>query len=136
MKLFTFICALLVVIPARQIYASPCDSNNYDKAEYYAEKAGHEIVRKYGGGNDIRVVLSSCSYNSFSDLFKLNIQVYWNGIFFTDTHYNIDGELKMQSDGSNTEFAETYANDSVEDLKTFRVIVGGIILLGTLSHQN
>jgi len=114
-------------------FARSCDSNGQDKAEYFAEIAGNEIVDKFGGGQDIRVKVTSCDYNSYSELFKVEIEVYWSGAIFRSNKYNIDGMLKMKSDGTDTDFSQTYANERVKNLRFFRNLVGGAIVLGALA---
>ena len=111
MKMFRFLAITVVFFSvASQAYARSCDRDEYDKAEYFAEIAGKKMVKKYGGGRDIRVNMRSCNYNSYSGIYKTKIEVYWNGAIFRSNNYNIDGELQMKSDGSQAEFSETYAN--------------------------
>jgi hypothetical protein len=113
-------------------HARSCDRDEYDKAEYFAEIAGKKVVDKYGGGRDVRVRMNSCNYNSYSGIYKTKIEIYWNGAIFRSNKYNIDGELQMKSDGSRTEFSETYANDNVKDIRFMGYVAGGIIVLGAI----
>lgn len=118
------------------IHAGSCDSDEYDKGEYFAEKAGIKMVDKYGGGRNIRVIMRSCKYNSYSGKFKIKIEIYWDGSMFSDNRYNIDGELKLNSDGDNVEFSETYANDNVKDIRFWGYVVGGAVVLGAIATEN
>lgn len=124
---------LLVVFPLTAI-ARECDRDEYDKAEYLSERAGAMLVEKLGGGKDKRVSVSSCEYNSYSGIFKTRIDVYWNGIFFSDNHYNIAGELKMNSNGSGVEFSRNYANEAVESLEMWGLLAG-VVVLGVVASQ-
>lgn len=117
-------------------YARSCEKDEYDRVEYFAEIAGKKLVDKYGGGRDVRVSMNSCNYNSYSGIYKTKIEVYWNGAVFRSNNYNIDGELQMKSDGSETEFSETYANESVKDIRFIGFIAGGIIVLGAIAAEN
>ncbi len=116
-------------------YARSCNGSEYDKAEYFSEKAGKKMVEKYGGGQNIRVNMTSCSYNSYSGKFKTKIEIYWDGSVFSSNNYNIDGELTMTSEGTKAEFSETYANSNVEDIRFWGYVIGGAIVLGTLSNS-
>ena len=126
----------MIVTLSSQAYARSCDREEYDKAEYFAEKAGRKMVDKYGGGSDIRVNMSSCSYNSYSGIFKTKIEVYWSGVMFSSNKYNIDGELKMKSDGRQAEFSETYANSNVEDIRFWGYVAGGAVILGAIAAES
>lgn len=114
------------------LWAKPCTSDDYDKAEYYSEKAAAKIVEQYGGGQDVRMELRSCSYNKYSKTYKTIINVYWNGAVFSFNHYNVDGELKFKSDGTLISFAKSYENDAVKDLK---YLVGGLIVFAAISSD-
>jgi len=118
------------------VHARSCTNSEYDKAEYLAEKAGKKIVDGYGGGQDIRVRLTDCNYNGYSEKFKLDIEVYWNGSLFRSNDYNVDGELSFNSDGSDSKFSRTYANPNVRDLAFLGNIAAGAILLGALGDAS
>ncbi len=109
-----------------------CEGIKRDKAEYLSSKTGEKLVEKFGGGSNIRVRMTSCEYNSYSDIFKTQVQIYWDGSLFSSNHYNIDGEVKMNADGSDVEFSQTYASDSVKSLSFWRGAIGGAILLGVI----
>ncbi|MDD2869407.1 hypothetical protein [Neomegalonema sp.] len=110
--------------------AGPCSSYQYDKAESFAESSGKEIIRKYGGGKNNRIVMRGCDYNSYTDRFRIDMEVYWDGSFFGDK-YNVDGELRVDSDGRNGEFSMTYQNSAAEDLSFFF----GVLKFGVMLAQ-
>lgn len=126
------VASITTVMP-KQAQGRACTINEQDKAEYYAEQAGMEIIEKYGGGQDERIEMISCSFNTYSQEFKLDIEVYWNGLMFRVNKYNIDGLLKLDYDGSNASFSRTYANQNVQDLE---VIIGTVIVLDTIGQAS
>lgn len=117
-------------------YARECSVSERDKAEYFAEKAGNEIISKYGGGQDKRTNVSSCSYNSYSKIFSLDISVYWNGSMIRENHYNVDGVLKLNANGTPVNFSQTYANENVEDLSLFYSFIEFAVMAEELSAEN
>lgn len=117
----------------KQAHAGTCTASEQDKAEYLAEKAGREIIEEYGGGQDERVKLTSCSFNSYTQTFKLNIEVYWSGLIFSFNKYNVDGYLELDYDGSDARFSRTYANENVKNLE---LLVGTVILLDILTDES
>ncbi len=131
-----FLTAILIFVSLpMQSYARPCNTYERDKAEYFAEKAGKKIISEYGGGQDERVNITSCEYNSYSKIFKLKMEVYWNGSIFRENKYNVDGVLKLKSDGTDVDFSQTYANQNVKDLSFFKTIAIGTLALGALSAE-
>ncbi len=104
-------------------YGGECSTRERDKAEYFAEKAGEKIISKYSGGQDKRTKVTSCEYNSYSEVFKLNIEVYWNGLFNRDNNYNVDGVLKLKKDGTPINFSQTYANQNAKDWGFFIKVI-------------
>lgn len=119
-----------------QGYAGSCDAYSRDKAEYFAEKAGKKMISEYGGGQDKRVKMTRCEYNAYSETYKLKIEVYWNGSIFRDNNYNVDGVLKLNSDGTDAKFSQTYANQNVKDLVFYRNFAIGTVVLGALIAES
>lgn len=117
-------------------HARSCSSDEYDKADYFSGKAGLEIIDGYGGGKNKRVILKSCEYNSYSQLFKLRIEVYWDGLYFGSNDYNIDGELTLSSSGSQVSFSKSYANKNVDNLVFGAGVAGGAVVLGILMSES
>ena len=113
-----------------------CNQSEWDKAEYYTEIAANKIIDKLGGGQDIYTNINSCRYNSFSKKYKINTEVHWSGVLFKNNKYNIDGELAMNADGSETSFSETFANKKVKDLRFWDTLAKGAYYLGTLDQKN
>ncbi len=136
--LVLIVCFSICILPCVS-FASSCSGSDYDKAEYYAIKAGETVVSKFGGGHNIRVHMESCSYNSYSRNFNVNISIYWDGVVFHSNKYHMNGDVSMDSNGNGAEFKEAYANDQVEELRSFRKwaggIIGGVIVLGALSNS-
>lgn len=100
---------LLFFIFTTDTLARSCNSDEKDKGEYFSEKAGMRIISKYGGGQNKRVKVSDCEFNSYSNEFKIKIEIYWNGAIFSDSSYNVDGILKLRLDGSQVNFVQTLA---------------------------
>jgi len=80
--------------------------------------------------------MTSCKYNTFSERFNAEIEIYWNGIVFSDNKYNIDGELKMNSEGGEADFTKTYENKGVKDLKFWAILGGSVLVLGALASES
>ena len=134
MKIFIHI--ILLITFASQANARKCDNDEWDKAEYFSEKAGEQMVAKYGGGRDIRVNMNSCQYNSYSEIFKTTVGIYWNGSVVRSNNYNIDGQFQMKSDGSQVKFSETYANEAVKDIRFWGYVAGGVVVLSAIANEN
>lgn len=130
-----WLISLFFILFSSSALSRPCNQYEYDKAEHLLGKAGEDLVRKFDGGRDIRVNILSCEFNSYSDVFKTKISVYWNGKYISGNHYNIDGEVKMNSDGSGVEFSETYANDAVKSLNFWRAAFAGAVILSIASEN-
>jgi len=136
MKKF-LVLILLSVSLSSFLYASSCDSYKHDKAESFAEHAGQEMVNQIGGGQNIVVDLEECEYNSYSNQFRLKIDLKFDGAIFSSDHYEVDGILKTNSDGSGASFSQTWANQQFKNLKFWtNVARAGIIVLNNLSQQN
>ncbi len=127
-----FILLSLTILQS-SLWGRSCSSNEYDKAEYFSEKATKKIVSKYGGGQDIRSELRSCSYNSYSQEFKTKINIDWNGRLISSNHYNVDGILKFKSDGTLIDFSKTYENEAVKDLN---FLMGVIVFTALVSESS
>lgn len=130
------LAAAPVVFYSSAVDARSCSSEEYDKADYFAEKVGKKIIESYGGGNNERVTLKSCEFNSYSAKFKIRVEVYWSGSMFSSNKYNVDGEITMNEDGSGADFSKTYSSDSVDDLTFTRGLLGGALVLGALAAEN
>lgn len=130
-----FMILRLLLLIGSITYARECNGYERDKAEYHAEKAGEEMVSDFGGGRNIRVDLSSCSYNSYSKIFKLNVQIHWDGALWESNHYEIDGILKLDSNGNKLSFAKTYANDNVKDLDFYKNMARGALIFAALANN-
>ena len=135
MKKIAIVTVLAYIMSPYSLYAArSCDKYEYDKAEYFSEKAGRKIVGEFGGGN-IRVEMKSCEYNSYSELFNTTIEIYWDGAVFSSHKYEIDGELQMNSEGGSSKFTKTYANDRLKKLKFWTIVAGSALILGALASE-
>jgi len=124
----------MLLLTSSSTLARECNSYERDKAEAFAEQAAKELVDKFGGGQDIRVEVTSCNYNTYSKKFKIGVNIYWNGAIFRSHHYELDGILTVNEDGTQAEFARTWANQRLKDLETLKKwVVGGIIVIGVLN---
>lgn len=126
---------LFVVFPTVS-FASPCSSSQRDKAYYYAEIAGGKIVDGYGGGNNVNTRLVECDYNTYSNEFRLRVDITWNGAIDQSNFYNSEGTLKLNSSGQNTNYSETYANSLLQDWKSTMAFWGTVFELGALAAEN
>jgi len=124
---------LLLSSPAM---SSSCEDTKRDKAEFLSSKVGEAVVDKFGGGQNIRVQMTSCEFNSYSDTLKTQIEVRWNGTIFSSNNYGIDGEVRMKSDGSGVEFSQSYASDSVKSLGFWQNMGIGALVIGTIALSN
>ena len=137
-KLFKIIVFLFSIVSF--LSASPCDNYQKDKAADFAEHFGENFVKGTGGGQDIRVNIEQCDYNTYSTQFRLKIDIKWDGYLFSSHHYEVDGILKLNDDGSSGSFAKTWVNQRFDDWQFYRKLVGGtivgIIILNKMSEQN
>ncbi|EDN69673.1 secreted protein [Beggiatoa sp. PS] len=133
MKKF-LLCWLIAGLPVIS-FAQPCTDSQNDSAKYLAKEAGNKIVEQFSGGQNIRVEVSQCDYNTYSKTVTLNMKVSWNGKFFSSNHYDISGILEVKSDGA-SDFSQTNASSGVQKLEFFQNFLDGTLSLGTLFVTN
>ena len=117
-------------------YARECNNYERDKAEYFAEQAGKQIVDEIGGAVDLYTEVMSCKYNTYSGLYKLKINVHFNGQFIRSNHYEVDGILKLKSDGTKVSFSQTWANQNFKSLVFWEKVAIGTIVLADISSKS
>jgi len=133
-KMKMVLAGLLAALAAGPSFGSSCSSYQSDKAQAISERAARKIVDdSYSGGQDITVTMKSCEYNSYSEKFKTELDIYWNGAFMRSNRYNIEGVLTFDSDGSGAEFSRTYASESVKKFQRNSGIAAGVIVLGAMA---
>jgi len=81
------------------------------------------------------VELISCQYNSYSQKYKVAIEIRWNGLIFRTNQYLIRGILKFNLLGEKLRFSQTYANENVKDLDFFQKFGAGLIILSGMSEN-
>jgi len=137
-KLFTFLMLFFSVVSV--LNASACNNYQRDKAEYFAEKFGNDFVDGIGGGQNVVVKLEQCDYNTYSKQFRLRIDIQFDGALISSHHYEVEGILKVNNDGTTGSFAKTWTNQQFDDLqfweKVATGVIGGIIILNDMSQQN
>jgi uncharacterized membrane protein len=114
-------------------FAAECSRYERDKAQSLAERAAEKIIAKFMGGRDLRLNLESCEFNSYDSKFRTKVGIYWNGAIVRSNSYNTDGLLSFNGDGSNANFSQSYASQSVKDLTFWGTVAGGALVLGALS---
>jgi len=112
-------------------FAQPCTYDQQDSAKYLAKEAGNRIVYKLSGGQNIRVDINRCDYNTYSETVILNMKVYWDGVFFSWNHYDVSGILGVKSDGS-SDFSQTNASSGVQKFEFFHNLLDGTLSLGKI----
>lgn len=136
MKFYPGVLIIFGLLLNTHAHARSCNSDEYDKADYFSSKAGMKIIDGYGGGKNQRIIMRSCDYNSYSQLFKVKVEVYWNGAVFGGNEYNVDGELSLNSSGGLVNFSKTYSNENLKELAFAGGVVGGAVLLGILLNES
>ena len=132
-KIFLFTALLFSMVSC--LNASVCNDYEHDHAEYLAEQAGNDYVQNHmNGGQNIVVTLEKCEYNTYSKQFRVKIDINWDGALISSNHYEVDGILKLNSDGSNS-FSQTWANQEVQNLSFWTSVAAGAIILNDLSQQ-
>jgi len=118
----------------RDVNVPTCEGAEYDRAGVLSSKVGEILVDKFGGGRNIRVQMTSCEFDSYTKIFKTKIEIHWNGVIFGNHYYRIDGEVRMKTDGSDVEFLQIYANDSVKKLNFWQKgIIAGQLVMGDIA---
>lgn len=131
MRKIIFLSTMLTSLATQ---AAQCNDYQHDKAAHFAEIQGQEIVRKYNGGNNIRTSITKCEFNNYSNHFKVDIDVYWNGILTGDGYYS-SGTMTMDSAGKNRSYNETYRNQNLKDYAMFINIVAGAMILSAAAAE-
>lgn len=130
--------AIMTIIAPSIANARSCNSDDRDKAHHFSEIAGKKVVDEYGGGRNVNVELVQCEFNNYSKEFRLKVEIYWSGSVFDSEKYNSDGIMKISSNGSRSQYSETYANQNLKDWKGLRTFLGGvnsIMELGALERE-
>ena len=116
-------------------YAATCNTYEYDKAAYFAEIQGREVVEKYQGGNNIRTDITRCEYNSYSNKYTVEIDVYWDGAL-SGKRYNSSGRMTMNSDGRRRDYDETYRNQNLKDYAFMRGMGTGFLWFTIVAEEH
>lgn len=125
MKKLILLITLLTTVTA---YAQNCSSYDQDKMAYLSERYGKQLVRsKYDGGQNIRVSVTSCQYNSYSEQYNVGIDISWNGSI-SGKYYNSMGTMKV--DSSNITYNETYRNKNLSDYAFWRGMAMLTVIMG------
>ena len=116
-------------------HAGTCDRYERDKAEELVRSIGWKIVKKdYDGGSDISTILTSCDYNSYSEKYEVDVDIYWKGKFNLDNTYRSSGTVTIYESSGNYTYKETYRNQAVTEYENFKIGLGiGLIILDALS---
>lgn len=113
-----------------------CTQDQYDRIEHLADKFSNEYVNSnYNGGREITSEISSCIYNSYSNEYKADISIDWKGQVFKSNNYNMNGKLEINDNGK-YEFSRTYANKTLEEFETTRMIIAIPVAIGVLASES
>lgn len=129
-----FFLLLVSILLLNSAYGATCSSSQHDKAVHYADIQGNEVVNKYDGGRNIRTYVSNCDYNSYSNKYNVDIDIYWDGVM-SGKSYNSSGKMVMNPDGSRREYQETYRNQNLKDYGMFKGMAM-LALVAGLSNSN
>ena len=136
MKRIKTIFCITLILPICT-HARTCNIYEYDKAEYLANAASHELIDSaYGGGRNITMDIISCDYNTYADIFKVKTDIYWSGAYFSSHRYNVEGVLKFSSSGGKVDFSETYASPSVKKFKFYTGAAVVTVAIGAAVYQS
>lgn len=113
-----------------------CTQNQYDRIQYLSDKFSDEHVNsKYNGGREIISEISSCTYNSYSKKYNADLSITWKGQIFKSNVYNLSGKLEINDDGE-YEFSRTYANKTLEEFETTRMMIAIPVAIGVLANES
>lgn len=122
----TVMCMLGIVI-CSSAWAREC--NDTSRVQRFAEQEGRRIAKYYDGGRNLRVRVMNCDFDENRDRYTINMHTYWDGVL-SNKVYNVDGILKIDLDGSNPHYKETYSNQNLKDwvgLKTGLSVLDAIM---------
>lgn len=136
-KLHTISVILTSLIASGVVYASPCSDYQRDRAEYQVQALGKKIVdSKYDGGSNVRTIVTSCNFNSYSKKYDIGVNIYWNGSLFSSNEYNSDGTITMDENGQGHTYNETYRNQALKDYARNRMIAAGAAFVFAVAAEN
>ncbi|MDR1486085.1 MAG: hypothetical protein LBT09_14865 [Planctomycetaceae bacterium] len=111
-------------------------------AKRYAKEAAKQLydaVTLGFGGHDFRVEVTDYDFNQYTNEFEIKMEIHFNGLWHPDRHYECDGILTVEEDGTNPVFVTTYINQNWKNLKskvnTIVFVVGTAIVLNELSKE-
>lgn len=89
-------------------------------ARRYADQAGMKVMNSLGGGQDFSTTVrdGDVKYDPVAKEFLIEMGVTFNGKYFRNNQYALNGALKVNEDGTNPRFGITYMNDRLT--KTIR----------------
>ncbi|MDR0609101.1 MAG: hypothetical protein LBG58_03240 [Planctomycetaceae bacterium] len=111
-------------------------------AKRYAKGAAEQLydaVTLGFGGHNFRVEVTDYELNRHTSEFEIKMEIHFDGLWHPDRHYECDGTLTVDEDGSNPKFVATYINQNWQKLKsqvnTIVFVVGTAIVLNELSKE-
>lgn len=109
--------------------AGPCTRAEADRADHFARIGAVEAIAQMGPSRDLRTSILSCDYNTFSNLFRVRVDIRWNGALVRSNTYWSTGELTFNFDGTNRQYAEESASQSLRDYRSSMGTAGLVFLL-------
>lgn len=97
--------------------AGPCTRAEADRADHFARIGAVEAIAQMGPSRDLRTSILSCDYNTFSNLFRVRVNIQWNGAYIRNNRYWSVGDLTFNFDGTNRRYTEDSASQTMIDYR-------------------
>lgn len=97
--------------------AGPCTRAEADRADHFARIGAVEAIAQMGPSRDLRTSILSCDYNTFSNLFRVRVNIQWNGAHIRNNRYWSVGDLTFNFDGTNRRYTEDSASQTMIDYR-------------------
>ena len=105
---------------------------NEKKAFVLAETIGQSIMDKAGGGRNLNTSIKKWNFDKLNKNFTIEVEVNWDGRYFEENHYNVEGVILYKLGESDYIFSKTNANDNYLSLE---FIFAGSRLLDSISNE-
>lgn len=112
----TLLLVFLLVFCTGCISLNNTNKCNMEQVHQFSKIVSEKIARHYNHyGKNIETKITSCEINSekSNGLYIITMETHWKGAIM-GSPYQVNGILKVHSDGSFVSFQETYKNENVK----------------------
>ncbi len=104
---------------------------NQLRVNLLAKTVGQSIMDNAGGGVNLNTKVKNWNFDKNNNNFTVEVDIYWDGKYFSENQYNVEGVILYKLGDSEYTFSKTYANDNYLSLQ---LIYNGAYLVGAIAE--